>query len=120
MSLDVPDRHGAVEAPDGQFRAIGTEGQCVDAARHSVERRTLPAGREVPDPDFPVGPAGGDAISVRMERDADDLAIVPVQDQDRRPTRRGAGSQIRTVASAPAEASFDPSGLKATPKTAPT
>ena len=78
----------------------------------------LPAACEIPDPDFPVGAARSDSIPVGVERHADHLALMPFQDPGRS-VSGPARFQMRTVASEPAEASFEPSGLKATPNTAP-
>src|SRR5688500_3685100 len=74
--LGAPEFHRAVVAAGGQRLAVGTELNVVDRSAMPAQRDQFGAGVEVPDADVAVGPARCQSLAVRVERHAEDRALV--------------------------------------------
>src|SRR5262245_17198555 len=64
----VPERDRPVEAPAGQARAVGAEGDGAQPVRPTLEHADLLARGDLVDADLPVRPGGGQVAAVGAER----------------------------------------------------
>ena len=112
----VPEPDGPVLSGRGEDPPGGMEGHAVDRADMAGQDACLGKFGQVPELDGQVMACGGEPGAVRAEGDVVDRATVAPQGAGLSPLFQ---SQSLTLGSALDEASHWPSGLKATPQTAP-